>query len=91
MCNSESELTPCSHKDMDIDNQHDHQRYQHTAKEIEIDHVVQGNDSFKQALRHAYRTSAAAGSGVATCAAKAGVIYFQIYLLIISFNNKFFQ
>lgn len=84
MCNFEphqSELTPCGHEDMGIDDQHDYQRYQHTAEEIEIDHVVQCNHSFKQALGHAFRAGFAApgGSrGVPTCTTYTGVTYFII-------------
>ena len=73
MCNfdpHQSELVPCHHEDMGIDDQHDHQGHQHTAKEIEIDHVVQSNHTFKQALCHAFGTAAvavAAVCGVQTC------------------------
>lgn len=68
----QSELAPCRHEDIGIDDQHDHQGQQHTAEEIEIDHVVQSNHSFKQALCHAFRTAAAAaGGGVPTCTTEA--------------------
>lgn len=71
-----SELVPCRHKNMDIDDQHDKQRYQHTAKEIEIDHVVQGNHFLKKAFGHAFGTVASNGDvGVPTCATEAKSIY----------------
>ena len=70
MCNFEayqSELVPCSHEDVDIDDQHDHQGHQDTAEEVEVHHVVQGNHSFEQALRQAIRAILDAGCVVQTC------------------------
>ena len=76
MCDFEthqSELASSSHEDMGIDDQHDQQGHQHTAEEIEIDHVVQGNHSFKQALGQTFRADFAAGWGgcVQTCKTKS--------------------
>lgn len=80
----ESELPPCSHEDVDIDDQHDHQGKEHTAKEIEIDHVVQGNHSLKQALGHSFSaalTLGDSGGRIPTCAREAKV-KFLIMLTI---------
>lgn len=68
------ELAPRRHEDVDVDDQHDQQRQQHAAEEIEIDHVVHGDHLFKQALRHALRTSVADGGAVPTWAAKRTVL-----------------
>lgn len=80
MCDFEphhSELTPCGHKNMGVDDQHDQQRSQDTAEKVEIDHVVQGDHSFKQALGHTFRAAVGAARsscGVPTCITEAGVI-----------------
>lgn len=75
---------------MDIDDQHDQQGQQHTAEKIEIDHVVHGYHSFKQALSQAFGAAvdAGGGSGVQTCTTEPEVTYSQFYLLLMS--NKYF-
>lgn len=84
MCNFEahhSKLSASCHEDMDIDDQHYHQGHQHAAKEIEIDHIVKGNHSLKQAMSHSFRAALAfggSGSGVPTCVKKT-VIYCQFH------------
>lgn len=81
-----SELAPSSHEDVGIDDQHGQQGHQHTAEEIEIDHVVQADHSFKQALRQAFTTGADAvcGGGVRTCITEdRGDL-----LSVLSFNNN---
>lgn len=53
----QSELPPRSLEYVGVDNQHDQQRDQHAAEKIKIDHVVQGDYFFKQALGFACRTA----------------------------------
>lgn len=69
----QSELPPRRHEDVDVDDQHEQQRNQNAAKEIEIDHIVQGDYFLKQTLGHAFRTTGASHSGdggVPPCATK---------------------
>jgi len=81
VCNFEthqSELAPCRHEDMCIDDQHNQQWDQHAAKEIEINHVVQGNHFLKQALGHpigAAVVSSGSYGGVPTCIPEEKLIY----------------
>ena len=82
-----SELVLRDHEDVGIDDQHDQQRHQHTAKEVEKDHVVHGDHSFEQTLAQAIWAGAACvvgGSGVQTCATETG----EIFCLIIATVNK---
>lgn len=77
----QSELAPRSHEDVSVDDQHGYERHQHAAEEIEIDHVVQGNHAFEQALGHAFRTATTAAAvggtcGVPSCGTEAGIMFY---------------
>lgn len=76
----QSELAPCRLEDLGVDDQHEHQGHQHTAEEIEINHVVQSNHSFKEALSHAFRTVVGSngGGGVPSCTTEQTLITFPL-------------
>lgn len=75
----QSELAPSGHEDIGIDDQHDQQGNQHTAEKIEIDHVVQMNHFFKQALRQAFRADwvSDCGGAVPSCGTQLWAIHCQ--------------
>lgn len=56
------QLPPRSHEDAQVDAQHEQQGHQHTAKEVEVDHVVHGDYLLKKALDGATRALRSTGA-----------------------------
>lgn len=63
------QLAPCCQEDVHVDDEHEEQGQQHTAKKVEIDHVLHGDHPFEEAFAQACRAAAAAcgGCGTGTC------------------------
>ncbi len=45
-----TQLFPCHREDLDVNAQHDEQRWQHTTEEVEVDHVAHVHHFLKVAL-----------------------------------------
>ncbi len=48
-----TQLFPCHREDLDVNAQHDEQRWQHTTEEVEVDHVAHVHHFLKEALEAA--------------------------------------
>lgn len=72
-----SQLLPGHGEDLQVDTKHDEQRWQHTNKEVKVDHVLHLHHALKEALGLAIPRGATTGSVVPTGAA-APTVHFPI-------------